>query len=347
MSSAVPRLDSDSTYQWFWNGTAIAGATSATYVLTGASANNDGAYSCLVTNAAGSVMSVPSQVNVVLSGTPGRFADISSRAPVGVGADAMIAGFVVGGPPAAGNEDLLIRVAGPALAPLGVAGVLADPSVELDGNAGVYDSNQGWDGNPLISAASSTVGAFPWPNSGSLDAALFESLAPGAYTAVVHGASGDSGVALAEVYDAGPAGAGGGLAPHLINVSTRAKVGSGGNILIAGFVIGGATSKTVLIRASGPALTAFGVTGVLADPSLALYQSNGDGSSTLVRSNTGWAGDAEIASIAAAVGAFSWGPDATPDSAVLVTLSPGAYTVEVSGTSGDAGIALVEVYDVP
>jgi len=266
---------------------------------------------------------------------------------VGVGADAMIAGFVVGGPPAAGNEDLLIRVAGPALAPLGVAGVLADPSVELDGNAGVYDSNQGWDGNPLISAASSTVGAFPWPNSGSLDAALFESLAPGAYTAVVHGASGDSGVALAEVYDAGPAGAGGGLAPHLINVSTRAKVGSGGNILIAGFVIGGATSKTVLIRASGPALTAFGVTGVLADPSLALYQSNGDGSSTLVRSNTGWAGDAEIASIAAAVGAFSWGPDATPDSAVLVTLSPGAYTVEVSGTSGDAGIALVEVYDVP
>jgi hypothetical protein len=128
----------------------------------------------------------------------------------------------------------------------------------------------------------------------------------------------------------------------LINISARVQVGTGGNILIAGFVIGGTTSKTVLIRASGPALVPFGVTGTLPDPQLQLYSD-----STVLESNDGWGGDAQIAATAATVGAFSWGTSATPDSAILVTLPPGAYTAQVSGASGDTGIALVEIYDVP
>ena len=100
-------------------------------------------------------------------------------------------------------------------------------------------------------------------------------------------------------------------------------MGTGGNILIAGFVIGGTTSKTVLIRASGPALVPFGVTGTLPDPQLQLYSD-----STVLESNDGWGGDAQIA-------------------ATAVTLPPGAYTAQVSGASGDTGIALVEIYDVP
>jgi hypothetical protein len=117
--------------------------------------------------------------------------------------------------------------------------------------------------------------------------------------------------------------------------------------MIAGFVIGGSTSKTVLIRASGPALAAFGASGTLPDPLLQLLQSNADGTSTALQSNTGWDGDAQIAAIAASVGAFSWGTSASPDSALIVTLPPGSYTAQVSGASGDTGLALVEVYDVP
>jgi hypothetical protein len=136
-------------------------------------------------------------------------------------------------------------------------------------------------------------------------------------------------------------------AGQLINMSGRAWVGTGGNVLIAGFVIGGTTSRTVLIRASGPALSQLGVSGVLADPALQLYQSNGSAGSNLIQSNTGWGGNAQIAAAAASVGAFSWGSAATSDSALLVTLPPGAYTAEISGAGGDSGISLVEVYELP
>ena len=202
-------------------------------------------------------------------------------------------------------------------------------------------------GNPLISAAASGLGAFPWNNTASKDSALFESLSPGAYTAEISGVSGDPGIALAEIYDASSPQSYNPARPHLVNISAHAQVGTGGNILIAGFVIGGTTSKTVLIRASGPALTQFGVAGVLPDPSLQLFRSNGDGSSTALGSNTGWGGNALIGSTATSVGAFSWGSATTPDSALLVTLPPGSYTAQVSGATGDTGVALVEVYDVP
>src|SRR5208283_1700091 len=134
--------------------------------------------------------------------------------------------------------------------------------------------------------------------------------------------------------------------PRLTNVSVRDQVGTGGGILIGGFVIGGSTSKTVLIRASGPALNAFGVPGTLPDPQVGLYQSNSDGTSTFLCSNKGWEGSAQIALAAARVGAFSWGSAATADSAILVTLPPGGYTAQVAGAGGDTGVALLEVYEV-
>jgi hypothetical protein len=129
---------------------------------------------------------------------------------------------------------------------------------------------------------------------------------------------------------------------NLSNISMRAQVGTGSDIMIAGFTVTGTTAKTVLIRASGPALTPFGVTGVLPDPALRVLS----GSSVLA-ANTGWAGDPLTAAAAASVGAFSWGASGTPDSAVLVTLPPGDYTAEVSGASGDTGVALVEIYALP
>ena len=107
-------------------------------------------------------------------------------------------------------------------------------------------------------------------------------------------------------------------------------------------MIGGSTAKTVLIRASGPALTPLGVTGVLPDPQLQLYSG-----STVINSNAGWGGNAALATAASNVGAFTWSNLSSNDSAILVTLPPGAYTAIVSGVSGDTGVSLVEVYDVP
>jgi hypothetical protein len=265
---------------------------------------------------------------------------------VGTGANVAIAGFVVGGQGTSGEESLLIRASGPALAPFGVSGILPDPLLQLNDSFGVIAADQGWGGAAQVGSTAAAVGAFEWTNASSLDSAFADTLPGGAYTAVIGGASGDTGVALAEVYDATPPGTYTPSSPRLINISARVQVGTGGNVLIAGFVIGGTTSKTVLIRGSGPALAAFGLSGVLPDPQLQLFQSNADGTSTLLQADTGWGGDTQIAATAASVGAFFWGTAATPDSAILVTLPPGAYTAEISGASGDTGVALVEVYDV-
>jgi hypothetical protein len=291
-------------------------------------------------------------LNIVATSNPGRLINLSCRAEVETGAGILIAGFVSGGAGTSGTESLLVRGSGPALDSFGVAGTLPDPQLQLyqnnsDGTASLLGNNDGWAGSALVSSTANTVGAFDWSVPTSHDSALVKTVSPGAYTAQIAGASGDTGIALAEVYDATPGGTFTTTSPHLINISARVQVGTGGNILIAGFVISGSTSKTVLIRGSGPALTGFGVPGILPDPELQLYRSNTDGSSTLLASDTGWGGDAQIAATAASVGAFSWGTVATPDSAILVTLPPGGYTAQVFGASGDTGVGLVEIYDVP
>jgi hypothetical protein len=113
-------------------------------------------------------------------------------------------------------------------------------------------------------------------------------------------------------------------------------------VLIAGFVIGGTTSRTVLIRASGPALVPFGVAGTLPDPRLGLFA----GTAELIN-NAGWGGISEISDAASQVGAFAWSDAQSSDSAILCTLPPGSYTAQVSGASGDGGVALIEIYEVP
>ena len=99
----------------------------------------------------------------------------------------------------------------------------------------------------------------------------------------------------------------------------------------------------MLVRASGPALQPFGVAGVLPDPLLQLF----DGDKNLLASNSGWSGNPEIASASANSGAFQWGNPSSSDAAILITLPPGNYTAQISGQSGDTGVALVEVYAVP
>jgi Immunoglobulin domain/Immunoglobulin I-set domain len=351
-STVVFRADAQGTpaptYQWYFNGSALANAngvsnvTGPALVVAGATSANAGTYYCVVTNPSGSLQSFTATLTVVSTNDVGRLINLSCRASVGTGANILIAGFASGGSGTSGSEPVLIRGSGPALVPFGVGGTLADPQLQLYTGSTLLATNDGWAGNAAIASAASSVGAFAWSSSSSHDAAFVQTLASGAYTAQVSGQSGDTGVSLAEVYDATPTGTYTPSMPRLINLSARVEVGTGGNILIAGFVIGGTTAKTVLIRASGPALIPFGVGGTLKDPQLQLYSG-----STLLGSNAGWGGGAAVQAAAASVGAFAWNDTSSLDSALLVTLQPGAYTAQVAGASGDTGVALVEVYEIP
>jgi hypothetical protein len=325
------------------------GTDGPTLVVERNSSLSEGPYSCTISNSAGSVTSTIVSLAVSSTTDVGRLVNVSCRAPVGTGPNALVAGFAVGGVNASGVESVLIRASGPALSQFGVPGLLSDPQLQLFSTASgtvLMGSDAGWGGSSAISNEAAAVGAFAWTDPASADSALVESLTPGPYTANVTGASGDTGVSLVEVYDGTPAGTFTSATPHLINVSARAQVGSGENQLVAGFVIGGSTSKTVLIRASGPALEQFGVTGVVSDPEVQLY-GLGTGSSVLLASNDDWGGDPLISAAAAAVGAFAWTDPASSDCALLVTLAPGAYTANVTGANGASGVALIEIYEDP
>jgi hypothetical protein len=268
-----------------------------------------------------------------------RLINISTRAQVGTGANILIPGFVIGG---SGTETLLIRADGPALAAFGVAGALAQPSLSVfDSTGTVVASNTGWGTNSnaaQISSAAASVGAFALP-SGSADCALIASLPAGAYTVQVSGVNNSTGVALAEVYEVSSSGT------RLVNISTRALVGTGANIIIPGFVIAGSGSDQLLARGDGPALTGFGVGGALAQPSLSVFDSSGN----VIASNTGWATNsnpAQLVSAATSVGAFAL-PSGSADSALIVNVTAGAYTMQISGVNNSTGVALAEVYEVP
>ncbi len=272
------------------------------------------------------------------SGSNTRLVNISSRAYVGTGADVAIAGFVISGPPGS-TEQVLVRGVGPALSQFGVGGALTKPVLTLLDSAGnQLAANTGWTtaaNAAEIGSAIKDTGAFAFP-SGSADSAILVDLPPGAYTAEIAGANGTTGVALAEVYNVSSDSA------ELINISTRALVGTGSNVEIGGFVVSGPQPKTVLIRAIGPALGQFGVAGPLAEPSLSVVDSSGNA----VGENIGWSSNADAAMIASeteATGAFAL-PSGSADCALLLTLSPGAYTAIVSGVNGATGVALVEVY---
>ena len=137
-------------------------------------------------------------------------------------------------------------------------------------------------------------------------------------------------------------------AQRLANISTRARVGTGDSVTIAGFVISGQESKPVLIRAIGPTLSSLGITTALAAPKLELYRSERNGASTLIASNTGWSTGGNLSAIIAATekaGAYALGATSA-DSVIFTTLAPGAYTAVISTANNTPGVALAEVYDL-
>jgi len=124
-----------------------------------------------------------------------------------------------------------------------------------------------------------------------------------------------------------------------INISTRARVETGDNVLIGGFIITGSAAKKVIIRAIGPSLSQHGLSDVLADPTLELHDGNG----ALLQSNDNWQDDPSQAS---QISASGLAPSSNLESAIIATLQPGNYTAIVRGKNSGQGIALAEIYDL-
>jgi hypothetical protein len=346
---ALNALASNSpAYQWMWNGTPISGATDATLLISD-SASAAGTYTCVATNSAGSATSNSATIGIVATSDPGHLSNLSARAEVGTGGNIIFGGFEIGSQAGSGQLPILVRASGPAIgaAPFNVPGTLPDPQLQLFNAADtVLATNNGWGGDPTVLATANAVGAFSWTSTTSHDSALVETLATGGYTAQVAGQSGDTGDALVEIYDASASGSFTAGGTRLTNLSARVNVGTGANILEAGFVIAGNSALTVLIRASGPALSVapFNLGGTLPDPQLTLQN---PATGAVYAQNISWGGDAEISSTAASVGAFAWSVPTSHDSALVITLPPGNYTAAAAGSSGDTGVAIVEVYEVP
>ncbi|MBS0630964.1 MAG: immunoglobulin domain-containing protein [Verrucomicrobia bacterium] len=264
-----------------------------------------------------------------------RVLNLSVRTPAGTGSQTLIIGFVING---SGTKGLLLRGIGPALGPKGVSNPLADPSMRLLNATGVeLSTNNDWGGGNVLSQQFAAVGAFPLPTD-SKDAALYRTLSPGVYSYHTFPADTGTGVVLGEAYDTDDDTS----TAAVVNMSARTQVGTGENILIAGFVIAGNAPTTLLIRGLGPTLTSKGVNGALADPQLYLF-----GSSGVIASNDNWGGTDALKVAFATVGAGGLAADYSKDAALLITLNPGVYSAQVSGVGNTTGVGLVEIYLVP
>ncbi len=331
------------SYQWRKDGVDISGATNPTHTIPVSAISDTGVYTVAVS--AGSITTVSSPAALVVQPppNPGRIINLSVLSSLDAPDASFTLGFVIGGTGTTGAKPLLIRAAGPSLAQFSVGNPLADPKLQFFAGATLSGENDNWGGTAALTGLIAQVGAFPYTTATSKDAAFAPAnLTTASNSIVVSGVAGATGTVLAEIYDATPTASNTAATPRLINVSVLKHIPAGAT-LTAGFVIGGATSKTILIRAIGPTLAGFGVGGPLADPALTLNQS---GVATPIATNDNWGGTAELKTAFAAVGAFALEP-ATKDAVLLVTVSPGSYTAQISGVANTTGVALIEVYEVP
>ena len=280
----------------------------------------------------------------------GRLSNLSTRGLTGLGSDVLISGLIITG---TASKSMLIRAAGPALANFGISGILDKPILTLfDSKGTAIASNTGWNQSPNdsdIRSSSIAAGAFAFPEN-SADSALLIRLIPGSYTAQVTGVNKTTGTTLIETYDMESVQT---MQSKLINISSRGVVGSGQNIIIPGISVGGSSSRILLIRAVGPTLGAFGVTGTLSNPTISVVQTV-NGINTTLATNDDWESQnstvtftaAEVRELSTKAGAFTL-PSGSKDAALLFSTSTNtSYTVLVSGANGETGVALVEVYDV-
>lgn len=262
------------------------------------------------------------------SSTPAQALNISTRLRVETGDRVMIGGFIITG---SAPKKVAIRGLGPSLANFGLSGLLADPTLELHGSSGaLLMQNDNWQDNSAQAAELTALGLAPQhPN----EAGIAATLQPGAYTAIVAGKNQTTGLGLVEVYDVDA-----GAASQLANISTRGFVQTGSNVMIGGFILGNSSGTTnVVVRALGPSLSQFGLSEVLADPTLELRDANG----ALLIANDNWQDDPASAAQLSVRGFALPHP---LESGLFASLSPGAFTAILAGKNGGVGIGLVEIY---
>lgn len=228
---------------------------------------------------------------------------------------------------------MIVRAIGPSLSHFGVPGTLADPIMELHGQAPFPTlTNDNW-----RDTQEDEIQATGIPPTDNLESAIVATLNPGAYTAIVKGKNNTSGVGLIEIYDLNS-----GSNSKLANLSTRAFVSTGSDVVIAGFLLSdGNGSSRVVLRGIGPSLApgSFPVSAVMANPTLELHDGNG----ALVFSNNDWQDNAVQA---AELTADGLAPSNNLESGIAATLPPGLYTAILAGLNGGTGIGLIEVYDL-
>jgi hypothetical protein len=204
-----------------------------------------------------------------------------------------------------------------------MTGAMTDPILQLrDSTGALIISND-------IYPSNEDTTEFASPN--ACESAIVTALSPGAYTAVLRSVSASSGLALFELYDLDP------ISSRIVNVSSRGSVGTGENVMIAGFIIGGDQPTKVLVRALGPSLTAFGVSNALQDPILELH----DGEGSLIFQNDNWRSSQEQQIVASNIPPLN-----DKESAIIATLQPGNYSAIVRGAGNSTGITLLEVYNL-
>jgi hypothetical protein len=269
--------------------------------------------------------------------------NISTRAFVQTNDNVVIGGFIVQGTE---TKRVIIRAIGSELTQYGVPNALANPTLELhDGTGALIASNDNWittviggiiTSDQMVDIRNSGHAPTDWRES-----AIIAELPPGNYTAVVRGVNDMTGVALVEVYDLTPD-----ASSILANISTRAFVETGDNVMIGGFIVQTTQTKRVIIRAIGPELTQYGVPNVLGNPILELH----DGTGALIATNDNWMttiiGGIITSNQVADIRNSGHAPSDGRESAIIAELSAGNYTAIVRGVNNTTGVALAEVYDL-
>jgi hypothetical protein len=248
---------------------------------------------------------------------------------VETGNNVLIGGFIVTGTV---PKNVAVRGIGPSLAQFGIPDVLANPTLELhDSSGAIIRQNDDWQDDPAQASQLTALGLAPQnPN----ESGMVASLSPSAYTAILAGKNGGTGVGLVEIYDANP-----GANSQLANISTRGFVEIGENVMIGGFILDGPNNTHVAVRGIGPSLANLGLSPVLADPTLELRDSNG----ALLNSNDNWQDDSAQA---AQLSAHGLALSNSVESGIFTSLPSGAFTAILAGNNGGTGIGLVEIYNV-
>jgi len=335
---SVTATGANLNYAWYKDGVKIAGASSSSLTINPVTSATAGSYYVIVSNGLGSLQSATAVVTV-LSPVPGRITNLSVRAVSEGSANPLVVGFSIDGGTV--KKPVLIRGLGASLVKtFGLTDAISNPLLQLYSQASLLEaSNLDWNNDATLLTAFHSFTGFDGLD--AKDPALLSSLS-GIHTAWVYDETNSSGVSMAELYDADPAAGALPASGRLMNISARAAVGAGNKIIIAGFVVSGNVPRQFLIRAVGPSLKPFGINNALPKPHLDLYKG-----STLLKSNEAWGGSAAVKAAAAKVGAFDLSSDTSLDSVLLVTLVPDSYTAQVLSADGSAGVALIEVYQVP